>query len=169
MTTSNGFPFASSRSAQARTLFRLPRSSSINSKLPPLAAASFRTCSVAALALFKSRAAPTTLAPCAARDRAVSTPRPAETPVTRMRLPRRFTPDKTSSVVEVAPNNVAEVALDTPAMSPPSYASPWYRRGRQTCVDERSVLRVKILVKRRPSPLYLDYRRESPVARFLDF
>jgi len=34
---------------------------------------------------------------------AVSTPSPAEVPVTRMRLPRRFTPDQTSSVVEVAP------------------------------------------------------------------
>src|SRR5215472_1932840 len=31
-------------------------------------------------------------------------PSPAETPVTRIRLPCRFTPDRTSSVVEVAPN-----------------------------------------------------------------
>src|SRR3984893_3230396 len=107
MTTSNGFAFASNRSEHARTLFRLARSSSTSSKLPPLAAASLRTCSVAVLALFKSRAAPTTCAPCAAGERAVSTPRPAETPVTRIRLPFRFTPDKTSSVVEVAPNGVA--------------------------------------------------------------
>src|ERR1700676_1242416 len=107
MTTSNGFAFASNRSEHARTLFRLARSSSTSSKLPPLAAASLRTCSVAVLALFKSRAAPTTCAPCAARERAVSTPIPAETPVTRIRWPFRFTPDKTSSVVEVAPNEVA--------------------------------------------------------------
>src|ERR1700680_4351982 len=107
MTTSTGSPFASNRAAQARTLVRLARSSSTGSKLPPLARASFRTCSVAALALFKSRAAPTTWAPCAASERAVSTPKPAEAPVTRIRLPFRFTPDKTSSVVEVAPNEVA--------------------------------------------------------------
>jgi hypothetical protein len=54
---------------------------------------------------------PTTCAPCAARDRAVSTPSPAETPVTRIRLPCRFTPDKTSSVVEVAPNTSTIVLL----------------------------------------------------------
>src|ERR1700730_4977242 len=107
MTTSNGSAFASNRSEQARTLFRLARSSSTSSKLPPLAAASLSTCSVAVLALFKSRAAPTTCAPCAARERAVSTPSPAETPVTKIRLPFRFTPDKTSSVVEVAPNEIA--------------------------------------------------------------
>src|SRR5579863_5428050 len=107
ITTSKGSPFSSSPSAQARTLFRLARSSSISSRLPPLASASFRTCLVAALALLKFRAAPTTCAPCAARERAVSTPRPAETPVTRIRLPLRLMPDKTSSVVEVAPNEVA--------------------------------------------------------------
>src|ERR1700747_3731415 len=41
------------------------------------------------------------------RGRAVSTPSPAETPVTKIRLPWRFTPDSTSSVVEVAPNTFA--------------------------------------------------------------
>src|SRR4029077_7846903 len=40
-------------------------------------------------------------------ERAVSTPSPEETPVTRTRLPLRFTPDRTSSVVEVAPNTFA--------------------------------------------------------------
>src|ERR1700704_6343168 len=43
----------------------------------------------------------------ATSDRTVSTPSPAETPVTRTRLFFRFTPDKTSSVVEVAPNRIA--------------------------------------------------------------
>src|ERR1700758_5490405 len=109
ITTSKGSPFASNASAQARTLFMLARSSSTTSKLPPLAAASLRTCSVAAFAFGKSRAAPTTCAPCAARERAVSTPSPAETPVTRMRFPRKSTPDRTSSVVEVAPNVGANV------------------------------------------------------------
>jgi hypothetical protein len=69
--------------------------------------ASWRTCSVATLALTKSRAAPTTCAPCAASDRPVSTTSPAETPVTRIRLPFRFTPAKTSSVVEVSPKAFA--------------------------------------------------------------
>src|SRR5580692_10082759 len=117
MTTSKGSPFSSNLLEESRTLLRSPRSSAIRSKLPPFAAASFRTCAVAVSALFKSRAAPTTLAPCAARDRAVSTPRPAETPVTRMRLPRRFTPDKTSSVVEVAPNTSTIVFLLVSARS----------------------------------------------------
>ena len=80
-----GFALASSSSAQARTLLRLARSSATSSKLPPLAAASFRTWAVAASAFFKSRAAPTTCAPCAARERAVSTPiRP------KRRLPESF-------------------------------------------------------------------------------
>src|SRR6266436_6650414 len=111
MTTSKGSPFLSSPSAHARTLFRLARSSATSSKLPPLAAASCGTCAVAASAFFKSRAAPTTCAPCAARERAVSTPSPAETPVTKIRLPRRLIPDKTSSVVEVAPNTSTIVFL----------------------------------------------------------
>src|ERR1700733_942271 len=62
------------------------------------------TSSVAAFAFAKSRAAPTTSAPCAASARPVSTQSPAETPVTRIRLPLRLIPDKTSSVVEVAPS-----------------------------------------------------------------
>src|SRR5713226_758032 len=111
MTTSKGSPFSSSPSAQARTLFRLARSSATSSNLPPLASASFRTCAVAASAFFKSRAAPTTCAPCAASERAVSTPSPAETPVTKIRLPRRLIPDKISSVVEVAPNTCTIVLL----------------------------------------------------------
>jgi len=97
-----GFTLLSSPSAQAGTLFRLARSSATSSKLPPLASASFRSCAVAASAFFKSRAAPTTWAPCAASERAVSTPSPAETPVTKIRLPRRLIPDKTSSAVEVS-------------------------------------------------------------------
>src|ERR1700745_492779 len=106
MTTSKSSPFLRSPSAQARTLFRLARSSATRSKLPPLASACFRTCAVAASAFAKSRAAPTTCAPCAARDRAVSTPSPAETPVTKIRFPRRVTPARTSSVVDVAPNTL---------------------------------------------------------------
>src|ERR1700722_13093770 len=102
--TSKNCPFASSSSAHSRTFLRLARSSATSSKLPPAVAASLLTCAVAASAFFKSRAAPTTFAPRAASDRAVSTPRPAETPVTRIRLPCRFTPDRTPSVVEVAPN-----------------------------------------------------------------
>ena len=45
---------------------------------------------VAASALARSRAAPTTWAPWAASARAVSTPSPAETPVTSTRLPREI-------------------------------------------------------------------------------
>jgi hypothetical protein len=77
MTTSNGSPFASNRSAQARTLFRLAGSSSTSSKLPPLAAASFRTCSVRALALSNP-------APCLQPERRA---RPESAP-----FPRRFRP-----------------------------------------------------------------------------
>src|SRR5258708_37497867 len=111
MITSKGSPFLSSPSAHARTLFRLARSSATSSKLPPLAAASFGTCAVAASAFFKSRAERTTGVPCAARERAVSTPSPAETPVTKIRLPRRLIPDRTCSVVEVAPNTSTIVFL----------------------------------------------------------
>src|SRR5580658_1061935 len=103
-TTSMNCPFASSSSAHARTLLRLARSSATSSKLPPAVAAALLTCAVAASAFFKSRAAPTTCPACATSDRAVSMPRPAETPVTRIRLPCRFMPYRTSSVVEVAPN-----------------------------------------------------------------
>ncbi len=44
-----------------------------------------------------------TMAPWAARALVVSTPRPAEAPVTRKRLPVRSTPASTSSVVLLAP------------------------------------------------------------------
>jgi hypothetical protein len=95
LTTSKGSPFAKSASAQCRMLLRSPRSSATSSKLPPLDVASLRSCAVAASALAKSRAAPTTGAPCAARDRAVSTPRPAEAPVIKIRFPFRLMPDRT--------------------------------------------------------------------------
>src|SRR5260370_15953321 len=143
MTTSKGAPFASSPSAQARTLFRLARSSSTSSKLPPWAAASFCTCSVAALALFKSRAAPTTRAPWAARERAVAIPIPAEIPVTRIRLPFRFTPDKTSSVVEVAPNEVASSMFVIPHLDVRVYGS-----GRALAVQRDGVRSVFEIVLR---------------------
>ena len=55
---------------------------------PPPFAAPARPARSRPSALSRSRAAPTTWAPCAASARAVSTPRPAETPVTRTRLPR---------------------------------------------------------------------------------
>src|SRR5258708_5339748 len=126
MTTSKVSPFVSSLSAQSRTLRRSERSSITTSKLPPLAAASLRTSVVAASALAKSRAAPTTCAPRAARDRAVSTPRPAEAPVTIIRLPRRLTPDRTSSVVEVAPNTFAILSL---LLLVPCEAEPLLTRG----------------------------------------
>src|SRR5262249_30851546 len=48
----------------------------------------------------------------------VSTPRPAETPVTRIRLPRKFTLDNTSSVVDVAPNTSAISFLLFPSTEP---------------------------------------------------
>jgi hypothetical protein len=80
-------------------------------------ALSLRTSAVAASAFFKSLAAPTTCAPCAASARAVSTPSPAETPVTRILLPCSSIPAKTSSVVEVGPNTlVPEVAANTVPM-----------------------------------------------------
>ncbi|WP_405125150.1 hypothetical protein [Ralstonia pseudosolanacearum] len=44
-----------------------------------------------------------TCAPSAARARADSTPNPAETPVIRTRLPLRSMPERTSSIVDVAP------------------------------------------------------------------
>jgi hypothetical protein len=68
------------------------------------ASASFRSCAVAFSALARSRAAPIMWAPWAASERGVSIPMPAETPVLRIRLPRRSIPDKTSSVVDVVPN-----------------------------------------------------------------
>jgi hypothetical protein len=43
------------------------------------------------------------LGPCAARARAVSTPMPADTPVTSTRFPLGSLPESTSSVVEIAP------------------------------------------------------------------
>src|SRR5690606_38299642 len=87
------------------------RSSAMISKLPPPAFAASRTSAVAASALARSRAAPTTSAPWAASARAVSTPSPAETPVTRKRLPERSTPESTSSVVDLALNWVMEHSL----------------------------------------------------------
>ena len=62
---------------------------------------------VARFAFSRSRTAPTTSAPCAASARAVSIPIPAETPVTKIRLPFKSTPASTSSVVDFAPNAVA--------------------------------------------------------------
>src|SRR5260221_14258943 len=150
MTTSKGSPFLSSPSAQARRLFRLARSSATSSKLPPLDSASFRTCAVAASAFFKSRAAPTTYAPCAASERAVSTPSPAETPVTKIRLPRTLIPDKTSSVVEVAPNTSTIVFLLALARSS-SVATPPVLTGRRDFDKTESVSES------------LDNRRLSPV------
>src|SRR5258705_8718494 len=52
-----------------------------------------------------------TSAPCAAKARAVSTPSPAETPVTRTRFPLKFMPRSTSSVVDVAPNESVMVKI----------------------------------------------------------
>src|SRR5258708_24805804 len=107
MITSNKRPSATSLSAAAHTLFKLARSSSINSKLAPFAAAALLTSAVASFAFSRSRAAPTTSAPCSTSARAVSMPRPAETPVTRIRFPFSSMPARTSSVVDFAPNFVA--------------------------------------------------------------
>ena len=72
---------------------------------------------VVASAFFNSLAAPTTCTPCAASERAVSTPSPAETPVTRILLPCRLISAKTSSVVEVGPHTlVPDVAPNTVLM-----------------------------------------------------
>ena len=46
----------------------------------------------------------TTIAPFAASEREVSSPRPPDAPVTKNRRPVRLIPPKTSSVVEVAEN-----------------------------------------------------------------
>src|ERR1700761_2832874 len=66
---------------------------------------------MAARAFSRSRAAPTTCAPRDARTRAVSTPSPADTPVTNTRLPARSRSFSTSSAVEVDPNGVDMVGL----------------------------------------------------------
>ena len=58
---------------------------------------------MAAAPLVRSRTAIVTAAPWAARARVVSTPRPAEAPVTRIRFPVRSTPSSTSSVVDSEP------------------------------------------------------------------
>jgi hypothetical protein len=47
-----------------------------------------------------------TSAPCAANARAVSTPRPEETPVTSTRFPLKLMLRSTSSVVDVAPKEL---------------------------------------------------------------
>jgi hypothetical protein len=73
----------------------LARSRAISPKPPPAVAESLHTSTVAAPAFCRSRAAP------------VSTPIPAETPVTKIRFPCRLTPTRTSSVVDVAPNTPA--------------------------------------------------------------
>src|SRR5258708_11253762 len=52
-----------------------------------------------------------TSAPCAAKARAVSTPSPAETPVTRTRFPLKFMPRGSSSVVDVAPKESVMVEI----------------------------------------------------------
>src|ERR1700683_181317 len=117
MIRSKGLLAASNPSAQRRTLSSEARSSWTKSKEPPFAACA-RTCSVAARALDRSRAAPTTCAPCAASARAVSTPRPAETPVTNTRFPLKLTPCNTSSVVEVAPKDLGMVKILTAICNP---------------------------------------------------
>jgi NAD(P)-dependent dehydrogenase (short-subunit alcohol dehydrogenase family) len=62
MTRSNGLPSSTSASAHARTLWSDARSSSTSSSPPPFSAAAC-TPAVAALALLRSRTAPTTSAP----------------------------------------------------------------------------------------------------------
>ena len=54
---------------------------------------------MAAAPFVRSRTAIVTEAPWAASARVVSTPRPADAPVTRIRLPVRSIPSRTSSVV----------------------------------------------------------------------
>src|SRR5258707_9472812 len=150
MTTSKGSAFLSSPSAQARTLFKLARSSATSSKLPPLASASFRTCAVAASAFFKSRAAPTTYPACVVSEGTFSTPSRTETPGKKIRLPRTLIPDKTSSVVEVAPNTSTIVFLLALARSS-SVATPPVLTGRRDFDKTESISES------------LDNRRLSPV------
>ena len=68
------------------------------------------------------------------------TPSPAETPVTRMRLPCRFTPDKTSSGVEVATNTSNMVSLLMPPVRIPyvriRYLTNGYDFGKTESVSE---------------------------------
>src|SRR4051794_33901704 len=105
MTRSNDPPSALSWSAAARTLLRSARSTSTSSIGQAPTSRSARS------ALPRSRAVPTTSAPCVFSARAVSTPRPAETPVTRTRLSLRLTPARTSSVVDLDPNAVIILLL----------------------------------------------------------
>src|SRR3954468_22372619 len=98
MTTSIGSPMAVNASAQALTLASDARSHTTTS-MPRLACAARATC-----AFSRSRAVPITAAPWAAAARAVSSPSPDETPVTRTRLPERSMPASTSSVVACEPN-----------------------------------------------------------------
>src|SRR5690606_24015052 len=93
-----------SRSAQARTLCKDARSSSISSTPPPSRDAALCIDAVAACALARSLTAATTLAPWAASVRAVSKPMPDDAPVTRNRFPLRSTPERTSLAVDFALN-----------------------------------------------------------------
>jgi len=110
MIASTGRAAPSSASAQARTPRNDARSSCISSKLPfPPVSSKIRAAALCALS--RSRAAPTTSAPCATNTRAVSKPMPAETPVTKTCRPRRSTPSRTSSAVVVEPYRVAMSCL----------------------------------------------------------
>src|SRR3984957_13323727 len=133
MTRSNGLPLSTSALAQARTLSSDARSSSTSSN-PPLFAPPARKPAVAALALLRSRAAPTTSAPWAASARAVSTPRPADTPVTSTRLPLKFTPSSTSPVVDVAPKVFAMIVSASAGIE----FSPMLGRSATRCCAKRA-------------------------------
>src|SRR5208337_4727251 len=97
MITSKGLPRSRRSLAALRTLARDARSASTRSSDGLPVSASARR------AFARSRAVPTTVAPCATSERAVSTPSPAETPVTSTRLPERSTPSRTSSAVDSYP------------------------------------------------------------------
>jgi len=102
MSTSRGFPSASSRSAQARVLASDARSSSMSSTLA-FGGAPARIGSAARSPLASSRTAITRFAPCAASARAVSAPSPADPPVIRIRCPDKCLPSSNSSVVVSQP------------------------------------------------------------------
>src|SRR5271154_5126642 len=105
MITSKGSARASKSLAALRTLLSEARSAStrVTEGLPASARAR--------RALARSRAVPTTVPPCATTERAVSTPRPAETPVISTRLPERSTPSRTSSAVDSDPKVFAIMVL----------------------------------------------------------
>lgn len=84
----------------------------------PLAETSFRICAVAASALARSRAAPTTCAPHAPRETSQFQPRARLKHRSKNPFPSRSIPDKTSSVIDTNPNMpVVDAQIRLPCFS----------------------------------------------------